>query len=138
MRVLFIDDMSNRWEGFVSLMGYHEHRLVWVNSATSAKSMLKTDDKFDVIFFDHDLEERHYEGQVPDSDSDTGYSVAKFLVNDIPKDKHPKWGIIHSLNYAGSDRILGLLSDGGIAAYKMPFGSQQFITMVRGLGAKTK
>lgn len=76
------------------------------------------------VCFDHDLAEEHYAvqaiendmvktDQVPDYGSEkTGYDCAKWLVDYCAENKvkFPKY-VVHSLNPAGKDRIIGYIEN---------------------------
>jgi CheY-like chemotaxis protein len=74
---------------------------------------------YHVILLDHDLTEDHYFSDEPD-DEHTGYAVAAWLA--AHPDRHrDALIIIHSLNYAGADRMLSALRDAGRDAEHIPF-----------------
>src|SRR3979490_574767 len=74
---------------------------------------------YNLIFLDHDLAEEHYFVTVAD-DGLTGYTVAAWLAEN-PDQQAQAQIIIHSLNYAGSDRMLEVLLNAGRRAEHVPF-----------------
>ena len=75
--------------------------------------------EYDLIFLDHDLAEEHYALEMAD-DGLTGYTVAAWLA------EHPECQpevpiIIHSLNFAGSNRMRNCLRNAGRSADHVPF-----------------
>jgi CheY-like chemotaxis protein len=72
------------------------------------------DNKYDMIFLDHDLGGRIF---VPSEDPETGYQVAKILPETVNRDTPV---IVHSYNPDGADNIVSAI---GRSARKEPFGS---------------
>ncbi len=68
--------------------------------------------KIDMIFLDHDLDDKVY---VDSNDPNTGYSMAK-IIKKIYGEEYPEI-IIHSLNPAGADNIQSILP----RSRKIPF-----------------
>jgi len=74
---------------------------------------------YDLIFLDHDLVVEHYSQEMAD-DGHTGYAVAAWLARN--PDCQPNAPIIiHSLNFAGSERMRQCLVDAGRSAEHVPF-----------------
>ena len=74
---------------------------------------------YSLIFLDHDLVEEHYFSDVSD-DGLTGYAVAAWLAEH--PDRQPEARIIiHSLNYAGAQRMLNVLQSAGRHPEHIPF-----------------
>jgi CheY-like chemotaxis protein len=71
------------------------------------------------IFLDHDLNEEHYLSNEPD-DEHTGYAVAAWLAAN-PDSQRDATILIHSLNYAGAQRMLDRLQTSGRDAEHVPF-----------------
>ena len=71
------------------------------------------------VLLDHDLTEEHYFSNEPD-DERTGYAVARWLA-DNPTAQRDAQILIHSLNYPGAARMLGVLRDAGREAEHIPF-----------------
>ena len=75
--------------------------------------------QFDLILLDHDLREEHYWSDERD-DERTGYGVAAWLA--AHRDAQPRGAVvIHSLNYAGAERMLAALLAAGFDAECIPF-----------------
>ena len=75
--------------------------------------------EYSLIFLDHDLAEEHYLSEMSD-DGLTGYTVAEWLAQH-PEQQPGAQIIIHSLNYAGAQRMLDVLHDAGRNAEHVPF-----------------
>ncbi|HEY0005644.1 MAG TPA: cyclic-phosphate processing receiver domain-containing protein [Pyrinomonadaceae bacterium] len=74
---------------------------------------------YSVILLDHDLSEEHYFSDEHD-DERTGYAVAAWLA--AHAESQPEASIIiHSLNYAGAQRMLDILQTSGRDAEHVPF-----------------
>jgi DNA-binding LacI/PurR family transcriptional regulator len=71
------------------------------------------------VLLDHDLTEEHYFSNEPD-DERTGYAVARWLA-DHPTAQRDALILIHSLNYTGAARMLGVLRAAGRDAEHIPF-----------------
>jgi CheY-like chemotaxis protein len=75
--------------------------------------------RYSLIFLDHDLVEEHYFSDVSD-DGLSGYAVAAWLAEN--PERQPKARIIiHSLNYAGAQRMLNVLQRAGRNPEHIPF-----------------
>ncbi|HKR00685.1 MAG TPA: cyclic-phosphate processing receiver domain-containing protein [Pyrinomonadaceae bacterium] len=75
--------------------------------------------EYATILLDHDLREEHYFSDERD-DEHTGYAVAAWLARH-PDRQRDATIIIHSLNYAGADRMLDCLHEAGRDAEHVPF-----------------
>ena len=75
--------------------------------------------EYATILLDHDLLEEHYFSDEPD-DERTGYAVAAWLAAH-PDRQRDATIVIHSLNYAGAQRMLDALSDAGRDVEHIPF-----------------
>ena len=77
------------------------------------------ENRYDLILLDHDLREEHYWSDERD-DERTGYGVAAWLA--AHRDSQPRAQVvIHSLNYAGAERMLAALVAAGFDAECIPF-----------------
>jgi CheY-like chemotaxis protein len=74
---------------------------------------------YQCILLDHDLSEEHYYSDEPD-DERTGYAVAAWLAAHRDRQRDALI-VIHSLNYAGAERMLNALRDAGRDAEHVPF-----------------
>lgn len=75
--------------------------------------------EYDLILLDHDLLEEHYWSDEWD-DEHTGYAVAAWLAAH-PEAQRSAQVVIHSLNYAGAERMLAALVAAGFDAECIPF-----------------
>lgn len=75
--------------------------------------------EYATILLDHDLLEEHYFSDEPD-DERTGYAIAAWLAAH-PDRQRDATIVIHSLNYAGAQRMLDALSDAGRDVEHIPF-----------------
>ena len=75
--------------------------------------------EYATILLDHDLLEEHYFSDEPDDDR-TGYAIAAWLAAH-PDRQRDATIVIHSLNYAGAQRMLDALSDAGRDVEHIPF-----------------
>jgi DNA-binding LacI/PurR family transcriptional regulator len=71
------------------------------------------------VLLDHDLMQEHYFSNEFD-DERSGYAVARWLA-DNPTAQRDAIILIHSLNYPGATRMLGVLRDAGREADHIPF-----------------
>jgi len=74
---------------------------------------------YQAVLLDHDLTEEHYFSNEPD-DERTGYAVARWLA-DNPTTQRDAIILVHSLNYPGAARMVGVLRDAGRDAEHIPF-----------------
>jgi CheY-like chemotaxis protein len=108
MKILFLDDdVTVRHALFKGHCGTHE--VTYVTTVDEAINALDTSPRFDLIYLDHDLEDRVFVPPGPD----TGYWVARHITK-MPKSKHPSEVIVHSWNESAALKMLDLLSDNGI------------------------
>lgn len=77
------------------------------------------DRDYAAVLLDHDLAPEHYVTDWPD-DEQTGYAVARWLAEN-PSRQRDALIVIHSLNYHGARRMLGVLLEAGRAAEHIPF-----------------
>ena len=75
--------------------------------------------EYRAVLLDHDLADEHYFSNEPD-DERTGYAVALWLAEN-PTAQRDALIVIHSLNYAGAQRMLRVLRDAGREAEHIPF-----------------
>jgi hypothetical protein len=103
----------------------------WANDAETAIELLKSNPKYDIICFDHDLADEHYMTSASDNDYGkemTGFDVAIALITEIDEEKQPDYAIVHSFSPHGSKRITSALTEGGLqkAIYVFPFNANGF------------
>src|ERR1700682_5293871 len=115
-RVLVVEDDDVRRSWFERQFAQYE-RDVTDQAAVAIQWLAQRD--YDLIFLDHDLAEEHYLEVMAD-DGLTGYVVAAWLAENPDRQAQAEI-IIHSLNYAGSDRMLEVLQSAGRKAEHVPF-----------------
>jgi CheY-like chemotaxis protein len=115
-RVLIVEDDETRCEWFrARLAGV----MLDVTCDVRAAVRWLEERDYSAIMLDHDLAEEHYFSNEPD-DERTGYAVARWLA-DNPASQRDALIVIHSLNYAGAQRMLEILRDAGRDAEHIPF-----------------
>ena len=110
INILVVEDDDMRIQWFKT--EFAEFNLKVVKTAQAGISYVENE-KFDIIFLDHDLGDRIF---VSSEDPNTGYQVAKAIVNSI-NSKTPI--VVHSYNPVGVKNILSVLKD---TAVSIPFG----------------
>jgi CheY-like chemotaxis protein len=116
MRILIVEDDEMRCAWFERKFAGREMDVTC--DVGEALGWLAARD-YDVILLDHDLAEEHYFSDAPD-DERTGYAVARWLASHTDRQRAATI-IIHSLNYAGAQRMLDVLRDAGRDAEHVPF-----------------
>jgi CheY-like chemotaxis protein len=114
MKIFILEDDQTRVVGFKEMFGNHE--LTITEFVKEAKQLL-TDNKYDVLFFDHDL---GGEQMLKSEDENTGYQVA-LMVNDTINSDTP--ALVHSWNPDGAKNIAKALDNGKKQIVVLPFGS---------------
>lgn len=115
-RILIVEDDEIRCSWF------HQEFAKCDRDATrdvAAAVSLLAENEYSLIFLDHDLAEEHYFSEMAD-DGLTGYAVAAWLAQH-PDQQPGAQIIIHSLNYAGAQRMLDVLHGAGRNAEHVPF-----------------
>ena len=113
MKLFILEDSQSRITLFNSW--YVDHELTMTDDAMEAIEILKRD-KFDVIFLDHDLDQRTF---VDSSEPNTGYTVAKEIPNTVNVNTQV---ILHSMNPDGVNNMAAVLKANN--PQKIPFGSK--------------
>lgn len=105
MQILVLEDSAERQKVFRKFLCVSNHVAI-VSSVDIAKALVKNakknNDQFDIIFIDHDLDDRVY---VDSEEENTGYQFAKWLAEQNIEAKF----ITHSLNPVGAKNICGVL-----------------------------
>ncbi|MDQ3920397.1 MAG: hypothetical protein M3348_18190 [Acidobacteriota bacterium] len=115
-RVLVVEDDETRCTWFRERL--EGRRLdVTCDAQTAIRWLAERD--YVAVLLDHDLAEEHYFSNEPD-DERTGYAVARWLA-EHPSAQRDATIIIHSLNYVGASRMLGVLRAAGRDAEHIPF-----------------
>ena len=115
-RVLLVEDDEMRCAWF--RRKFAPHVLDVTCDAGQAVRWL-TDREYAAILLDHDLLEEHYFSDEPD-DERTGYAIAAWLAAHPDRQRNATI-VIHSLNYAGAQRMLDALTDAGRDVEHIPF-----------------
>lgn len=110
MKIFILEDDENRNRIFQNM--FKKHDLIMTEFAIEAIKSIHIK-KYDIIFLDHDLGGRQ---MVDSSYENTGYTVAKEIINSI--NKHTRV-IIHSFNPVGAKNMNDIL----IHAERRPFGT---------------
>lgn len=106
MKIFILDDMLERQESLLAALRelIDEDAVIFcADSRKTAIEVLEHEREFDLMFLDHDLGGRVY---VDSMDENTGWWVAKYIVDNNIRSKQI---IIHTLNWAGAQRMLNLL-----------------------------
>lgn len=112
MEILVLEDDIKRIERFKEK--YNKDELFITKNVEKAKVLLRINN-YDYIFLDHDLG-----GEMVDSDNeDTGYQVAKFIVEEQVQKNATI--IIHSVNPVGSKKMYDTLIKQGFKVAQLPF-----------------
>lgn len=110
MRILFVDDMKNRFDTFQQrTIG---HIVDWAKSANEAYKFLD-ENIYDAIFLDNDLSEEDIMSDSPIYP--TGQDVARYIIKDTNRYINTKF-FIHSMNNVGATAIKNILGDVGLHA----------------------
>ena len=110
IKILIVEDDDERIHWFRQEFG--DFSLTIVKTAQAGISYVENE-KFDIIFLDHDLGNRIF---VDSEDLNTGYQVAKV----IPKSKNSNTPVVvHSYNPAGVQNIVSILPN----SVALPFGT---------------
>ena len=115
-RVLIVEDDETRCGWFRRRLAPHD---LDVTCDVGEACELLAENEYDLILLDHDLREEHYYSDEPDDDR-TGYAVAAWLAAH-PDSQPVAQIVIHSLNYAGAQRMLSALVAAGFDAECVPF-----------------
>ena len=115
-RVLIVEDDETRCDWFRRRLAAYD---LDVTCDAARACELLAENEYDLILLDHDLLEDHYWSDEPD-DERTGYAVASWLAAH-PGSQPTAQIIIHSLNYAGAQRMLEALAGAGFDADCVPF-----------------
>jgi len=108
MKIFILEDDTFRGKFMVTLLEEVlkevDFSIVWYTTVQQGEDILIAQ-KFDVLCLDHDLGNKVF---IPSENEGTGYQLAKFIAsNNIPY----KFVIIHSMNYPGAMKMMGLLKN---------------------------
>jgi CheY-like chemotaxis protein len=116
MKILVLEDNEERIKWFKRKLEPFCDLTMFSNAELAIEKI--KEEKFDVIFLDHDLGGKVY---VDSNEPNTGYQVAKIIPNTINKDSYI---IIHSLNPVGIQNMMNELN--GMNVIRMHFGTFDF------------
>lgn len=114
MKIFVLEDSLERIELF--RIALSDHQVTYCDDVKMSKYLLLKD-KFDIIFFDHDLGGKQY---VDSKEENTGYQLAKFCKE---KNIHFDQICIHSHNPQGSINIENEVENLSPDVKRIPFGS---------------
>jgi len=116
-KLFLLEDSESRINWFRNRCKAAGHILVLADNVKDALHILRVE-KFDMIFLDHDLDDRVY---VDSNEENTGYQVAKELHNTINRDTEV---VIHSMNSIGSKNMYNeIISNGNKNVNQLIFGT---------------
>ena len=107
MKILVLEDDKNRIEQFKKKL--KDHEVVYFTDVAPAIKYIEDYGITDVLFLDHDLDNKVF---VPSNNENTGYQLAKFLVNG---GYHCNQIIIHSMNGVGAVNMYNILKENNVA-----------------------
>ena len=114
-RFLFLDDNPKRHAHFKTLSIGCDVTYVW--TAEECISVLSNEKSFDCVFLDHDLGGKEFVEEEPGSVSE----VAKFIRDQLEKERYPNRIIVHSWNTEGAKRMISYIGPTGINVKYVPF-----------------
>ena len=104
MKVLILEDSGARIKSFQKHLG-KDHDLYFFDNVQEAMAALELMGPFDVLFLDHDLDDRVF---VDSNEQNTGYQLAKWISEQDMKFNEI---IIHSHNPAGAQNMKAALPE---------------------------
>ena len=111
MKVLFLDDNKRRHHRFFEMNSDLSRKHVY-NAEDCLAALRDNDTKYDIIFLDHDLDERT--NNILVDDEKDGRFVAKNMAGlDIATKYRGTVIVIHSLSTLGAQAMSEILKDGG-------------------------
>lgn len=116
IRVFVLEDDSRRHAWFKKR--FHGDYLDIADNVVKAQELL-TNNSYDAIFLDHDLEPHHYHSSSTD-DERTGYAIALWLAAH-PEFQRASTILVHTRNADGAIRMVEELRQAGRAAEFVPF-----------------
>jgi hypothetical protein len=117
MRILFLDDMEERWHRFQQARLGQE--IDWAETAEAAIRFLR-ENTYDLISLDHDLVFEHYFNVCDHKDGLCGMIVAEFIA------AHPgcfdrSTIDVHTFNELAGQQMISKLRSAGLNAEYLPF-----------------
>lgn len=117
MQILILDDDEKRQEAFAKRFRDHDIKHA-LNSTQAIEAFSHALDAYDLVYLDHDLEEKVND---PYPSEITGDDVARWMCEQLPVHKRPGRVIIHSWNPDGARRMGNRLRDAGFRVMLDPF-----------------
>jgi len=106
MKIFVLEDSMERIKWFKASCEKQGYELIHTDNVKDALIYLNKD-IFDIIFLDHDLDNKVY---VESANDNTGWQVARQLHNTINKTSPV---VIHSMNYIGANNMFNTIKDNG-------------------------
>lgn len=129
-RILVLDDDETRHDIFSDALTGNIVTHVW--TVDDACHELEAQDKFDLVYLDHDLNDHGVRSTMASTYGEvelTGYDVALFIARRLDEAKRPNKVIVHSWNPPGARMMVACLREVGISATYEPFtGSSKKLT----------
>lgn len=119
MRILVLDDDENRHDYFARELALLGQEVVHTWTYDQCVDALTNQDRFDVVFLDHDLNDHGVKsvmvggslyGGIQELD---GRDVAYYMAQRLDKDKRPGQVVVHSWNPDGAREMVQILRDDG-------------------------
>lgn len=112
MKIFILEDNPERIKIFKKIFSVGNQLFIYT-SIDEVKTNYFLNGPYELYYFDHDLGGKFY---VDSNDENTGFQVAKWIINKDPEIMNKKI-IIHSLNYYGALNIKSLFKK----AFCIPF-----------------
>ncbi len=129
MRIFILDDDNERHATFAKNLQGHD--VFHARTHDEGLAILNNEERFDLFFLDHDLNDFHIEGNRSVGPSSsmydsgekelTGADFAWQVARVLPIDKRPDHVIIHSWNPDGAKNIQVILRNNDISCHYIPF-----------------
>ena len=117
MRILFLDDMEERWDRF--RQANIGQVIDWAETAEAAIMFLR-ENSYDLISLDHDLVFEHYCTVCHHKDGLCGMIVAEFIASN-PGPFCQSAINVHTFNESAGQQMIGKLRSAGLNAEYLPF-----------------
>lgn len=121
MKILFVDDMDERWIALMKVIPDRFDRVILrANNAKEAKALLDGPATFDVVLLDHDLGDQHYNSLIGGCDDECGCAIVDCIIN-----RRMRFGntifVCHSMNYHARTKMVARLKDQELTALDVPW-----------------
>lgn len=125
-RILFLDDDNQRHDVFMANNAGPGILIVPVFNAPEAIETLRSSERFDFVFLDHDLADVHYGGSY--DQAGTGMDVVDFMCSsEFTSDKYPNLVVVHSWNVVRGQAMTSKLSEHGFAVVRVFFEAKRYV-----------